>query len=152
MGKLLDKLKKLVARPDDAKYHLDGLEYPDPREVEVPLKLIRKHQDMRAYIQQYVQSEVVLAKLRGEHETLEEAMDFADPEDREEFTAAQMEAEELEQMARDDYQLRRAKKMVDMDRQWKSRRPKAAAAPLNGEGSTPPAPSPQPAPKADTPT
>lgn len=128
MKKIIAAIKQLVSRPDDTKYHLDGLEYPDPREIEVPLKLLKKHQDMRAYIQQYVQSEITLALLKGEHETLEEAMDFGDEEDKEQITAAQMEAEELSQLARDDYTLRRAKKLVDMDRQWKGRRPKDAAA------------------------
>lgn len=140
MKKLITAIRQLVSRPDDTKYHLDGLEYPDPREIEVPLKLLKKHSDMRSYIQQYVQSEVTLARLQGEHETLEEAMDFGDEEDKEHITAAQMEAEELSQMARDDYQLRRAKKMVDMDRAWKGRRPKDAAAvetPLK-DGAMPP--------------
>lgn len=130
-------LKEFVGRPGDAKRHEDGIEFPDPKVIEVPVKLLQRHQDIQQYIRAYVQSEVKLAELQGEHETLEDALDMEidDPHFAAEVTAAQLEAEELDQMANDSFELRRIKKMVDLDREMKAR--SAAAPPAKPDGTAP---------------
>lgn len=125
MGKILDKVKRLVSRPGDAKYHADGLEYVDPKVIEVPLKLLQRHQNTSDYIRAYVQSELKLAQLKAEHESLEDALDFdieGDGDFADRMSAAELEAEELARMAQDDYTLRRHKAIIDKDRQLKSYR------------------------------
>jgi len=133
MQKLLDKVRR-VLRPNDAKHHKDGFEMPDPTAIEVPLKLLNRHADAQAYIRAYVQSEVKLAQLNAEHETAEDAfdLDVDDPNDTDIRTAAEMEADDLAQMAQDSYDLRRVKAMVDRDRRFKEMR-RGAPAPKGSE-------------------
>lgn len=143
MGKILTFLTELVSRPNDAKRHQDGIEYPDQTVREVPVKLLNKHQDMQAYIRAYVQSEVRLAELKGEHETIEDALDFEvdDPAFQADVTAAQLEAEELAELAQQDFSLRRIRKLVDTDNEMKAAHAAAAAAANNGSAPVvPPVP------------
>lgn len=134
--KIPNFLKEFVSRPDDAKRHEDGLEYPDKKVREVPVKLLNRHKDIQDYIHSYVQSEVRLAQLKGEHETLEEAMDMEidDPAFQADATAAELEAEELSQLAEQNFTLRRVRDMVDDDLKMKAALAAAAPPP------TPPAP------------
>lgn len=131
MATIKDVIKKFfTGRPDDQKFFdADGREYVDPTVIEVPLKLLQRHQDAQAYIRAYVHSEIELARINGEHESLEEAMDFDVEGDREDrLAAAELEAEELSQHAQDRYDLRRIRQMVDRDRKFKAMKKGAAAA------------------------
>lgn len=129
MKKLLDQIKNAI-NPRVKKFHKNGVEYPDPTPVEVPLKLLQRHQDSQAYIRAYVQSEIALARMGAEHESVEDAMNFGPEEDFGDMpkTAAELEAEELAQMAQDSYDLRRVRAMVDRDRRWKRSRQKGGSA------------------------
>lgn len=122
-------LKELVLRPDDAKRHEAGLEFPDQKVREVPVKLLNRHKDIQDYIHAYVQSEVRLAQLGAEHESIEDAldMDIEDPAFAEEKAAAELEAEGLAKLAEENFTLRRVRDMVDDDRKMKAAL--AAAAP-----------------------
>lgn len=139
-------LKELVSRPGDAKRHEDGLEHPDKTVREVPVKLLNRHRDIQDYIRAYVQSEVKLAELKGEHETIEDAldMDIDDPAFAADVTAAQLEAEELQSLADQNFTIRRVRELVDRDLEMKAALA-AAAPPPKADGNAPaPAPSPTP--------
>lgn len=151
MGKLSDSVKKFfTGREGDKKFHANGLEYPDPTAIEVPLKLMQRHQDAQAYIRAYVDSQIALAQQNAEHETIEDAFDYDVPDDpdHDHPTAAELEAEELAQMANDRYDLRRVRAMLDRDRKLKAMKKGAAAAAAAGAKPQPvvdqPAPAPQP--------
>lgn len=126
-------LKELVSRPDDAKRHEAGLEFPDQKVREVPVKLLNRHKDIQDYIHAYVQSEVRLAQLGAEHESIEDAldMDIDDPAFVDEKAAAELEAEGLSKLAEENYTLRRVRDMVDDDLKVKAAIAAAAKPPTN---------------------
>lgn len=131
-------LMRSFGRPGDAKYEKDGLEYPDTKPIEVPLRLLQKHQDAQEFIKAYVNSQVAEALKGTERETLEEAMDFdvdgGEPEDMR--TARELEAEHLAHMANDSFELRRYKELIDRDRAIKKRKYRKPAAAADGAATT----------------